>query len=187
MPPRRRCRRSKSFATFLDAGPSLSPVGAIDFELIGEQEGMLGNGWAVMCTYVMLWRAPAGSPYTAFCTVNEPTSLGFSNCVANAQSTLDTIVLRMPNSPCAGFDQMSVAQNIFHLVAGESQNRAPRPDPVHRRERAGPRVRRVRVLNGAGGQPPLSSSSRTARRTDACTRGGTGASVSPTRRARACA
>ena len=109
------------FAAFLDAGPSLSPVGALSFELVDEQEGMLGSGWAVMCTYMVLWRSPSGAPYTAFCDVNEPTSLGFSDCTANARSTLDTIVLRVPNSPCAGFDDRGVAHNIFHLIAGESE------------------------------------------------------------------
>jgi hypothetical protein len=112
---------STPFAAFLDSGPSLSAVGSLSFELVDEQEAMLGNGWDVMCTYLVEWRSPTGAPYTAFCDVNEPTSLGASDCVANAQSTLDTIILRVPNSPCAGFDDMGMAHNVFHLVAGESE------------------------------------------------------------------
>lgn len=113
---------STSFAAFLDAGPSLSPVGSLSFELTGEQMGQLGNGWAVMCTYLVQWKSPSGTPYTQFCSVNEPTSLGLSNCQANARATLDTIVMRVPNSPCAGFDDTGVAHNVFHLVTGESDS-----------------------------------------------------------------
>jgi len=111
---------STKFGAFLDAGPSLSGVGSISFELTGEQVGMLGSGWAIMCTYLVQWQAPSGAPYTQFCTVNEPTSLGFTNCEANAHETRDTIVMRMPNSPCAGFDDNGEAHNVFHLVTGES-------------------------------------------------------------------
>ena len=71
-----------------------------------------------MCRYSMEWQS-GDAPYATSCTIDEPTWPGHTDCARNAQTSFDDVLLQMPTSPCAGFDDTGQAHNIFKLVAGE--------------------------------------------------------------------
>jgi hypothetical protein len=95
-------------------------VGTLDFTFVEATTAKLGSGWDVACRYFMLWSPADERPYATYCTVDELTWQGARDCVANSQSALTTIVMRVPNASCAGFDYQGRAHNVFQLVAGES-------------------------------------------------------------------